>query len=1628
MIITRVTSTLVFLLALVLFTPIVRAQPPAEKEPLLRLEADGPTSFVTALAFDPQGETLYAAGYDKVVRVWTWDQKTKSFVLNRAATYRVPIGPELQGAINALAVSPDGNWLAAAGSGVVRKSAGFGVGGMIVPGRPRDDDMLLDEGRIYVYNTKTRNLTVLRGHKGMVLSMAFASSRADQPPTLVSSALEYDREPKAGIGSLRVWNVETGKELAAGTGQPNRDTRVGMAAWYTDAKPAELRVAYAWGDGILRVWDVSAGRLHDSTHDGLDGAKLDTQRTLNHNITVAWSDQRKTLTTGSLSEDGSRIRSWSIAPGKAPNAEEPPIRVFPVSKETRDMPRAMSLLSSKGNGQLDFTAVILRTDRTKGPESYSLRLIGLSGAGEAANIPLWEGGASLPVVVAAPNGKFLAVAGNDQHEIRLYNTADLFKDKKPVYQPLRSVGEEFLSAGFVRRGPDQLGLVLKVKADGRLISPPREPVPGELVFDFASRRLQTTTIFVPSPDPWSSVVAAVSFAKARWQADGPDLSDADVKLARNENGNDVITVRIGRDSKQITLGAKQRVTKCALLPVLAPPTAIKIPILAVAFTEGGLPRLYLYNASTGEQIRQYSGHTDPIRSLAFSSDGKLLVSAAEDQTVCVWSLTNLDRIVGHHGLLPGVAVKEGKGGVEVFDISDDSPARGKLAKGDIIEQIVDEKKAVKAIASPGTFYDAVFMLKPNETVTLRRVGKPAIELKVGQSIDERKPLFSLFVKRGTAQAWDWVGWNPVGFYESSSAAVENFIGWQINNADNPEKPSSFAGAPEYRKRFYREGILRLLATRGNLPAALKDWDAADRAKAGPSPKLLLYVRETNPVPDANGEIVVKQAPLTLVVDVDDVDPDRINWVRYRVEGEEGGLKELVAENDRSWSADLKRLLNKPGLYKVHARVRTKEAEPREWEKELLVRCGQDAPDEDRSALPSVVLHKPDNGLTIYDDGKGPPELEVQGALTPAVTPRDCKAFLLRNGEAIGDARIVDAKATSFSRQLKLVPGLNRIQVRFETDKGASITSEAIQVRFLRPPRALGFENNAALEAKPSEKALVDLSALMQSDLSLKKEFVRAQINARDFGADGISIEDLKAASWRVRLKNVPLDEGANEIRIWAGNDEGECRMAGALKLEYKPPKAVSPPVVEVIDPAKDTVVTEGELELRARITSPDLLTSVTLVREGNSPFSRQIPIDNKSRDNRGVLEVKVSVALAAGGNRLRLEAINEGGKSEDALVVTFLKKPVRLQIEYLVPKGTNDEKDRIKPKLLRNGKLYFKGAPRDECVVRGWVNWDQEKDDQLRGSHAVVVRAYVNGKRQRPVLLTPAASTERRRAFDVNVLLTEAENNVLEIELPELAQEASNPSEFYADCRKPNSKQYGHLLIVGTGKTKENTLIQNALRAIQGEELTNAEKGLREFKAAAFERGRIYPPLTGANITPDKVLTWLRYIRLEIDRRAGDGSANDVMLVYYEGNEAVTAEGHFLRTDRSRYEDDLNTSALTVSRLENYCSDMMGSQVLLLDVSRDDSIRAAAYDEDKDAVAKRPGRSYVSVFRCVSLLDHLDAPSNPILLASLQEATKSRARLGEVGKDVAERIKAPLHTEAIPKSQVVLPVGAGPGG
>src|SRR4051812_29650938 len=109
---------LIPLLLLLLPNTILAQQTPFDRRPVLCLKTDGPSAPVRALAFSPDGNTLYASGDDKVIHVWTRAGKGP-FVHEKV--YRMPLGPGSEGVVNALAVSSDGRWLAAGGLALVRE-------------------------------------------------------------------------------------------------------------------------------------------------------------------------------------------------------------------------------------------------------------------------------------------------------------------------------------------------------------------------------------------------------------------------------------------------------------------------------------------------------------------------------------------------------------------------------------------------------------------------------------------------------------------------------------------------------------------------------------------------------------------------------------------------------------------------------------------------------------------------------------------------------------------------------------------------------------------------------------------------------------------------------------------------------------------------------------------------------------------------------------------------------------------------------------------------------------------------------------------------------------------------------------------------------------------------------------------------------------------------------------------------------------------------------------------------------------------------------------------------------------------------------------------------------------------
>jgi len=54
----------------------------------------------------------------------------------------------------------------------------------------------------------------------------------------------------------------------------------------------------------------------------------------------------------------------------------------------------------------------------------------------------------------------------------------------------------------------------------------------------------------------------------------------------------------------------------------------------------------VWDSHTGKLVRSFRGHTGVVTSIAFSPDGRWLVSGSRDHTVKVWDLKELDEVPG----------------------------------------------------------------------------------------------------------------------------------------------------------------------------------------------------------------------------------------------------------------------------------------------------------------------------------------------------------------------------------------------------------------------------------------------------------------------------------------------------------------------------------------------------------------------------------------------------------------------------------------------------------------------------------------------------------------------------------------------------------------------------------------------------------------------------------------------------------------------------------------------------------------------------------------------------------------------------------------------------------------------
>ena len=593
--------------------PAVARQPlqmAGDREPVLRLQTRAPISQVTALSFSPDGGHLYATGWDKLVHVWSRDRGDARLRPNPAAAFRVNIGPGTSGYLNTLAISADGRWLAVAGQQVTATTSGFRQNGLIRPRSSFTQDDFREEGLIYVYSTQNRELRILRGHVGPVWGLAF--SPAPGSTHLVSLARE-ELEPKGAMGRVRVWDVATGQQILQ---RPWEFKQSGEEVWPSLAvqqigpELKDLHVAVTWGDNRLRIWNAGTGEIIDRESTASVASAF-----LPGSLNLVASEWPPLAT-----QSGGVLKHWTIA-----RDGQGKLQLFAASRQPGkiDMkpfrvPVALALFSSKPGGPVDHAAVavvkLVSAEQALKVTGHELVIANLV-TGGLINSPIALGSeGKRPCLSVSSVNRLLAVYPNENGRIAIHGLDDLLKNVAQPREVLNSDGIEVRAVAFAKNDKDDWGLLLGEERSGEPVSPRRAPVLNLSQGQMSLERAEWKPVPAPVRPGWSA-------AKGK-----PNT----VEVSIPSGARRVIPLE--------PLGKTHRYIEFALLPPLVPNG---VPLLAVASDVLGEQVLSLYHAGTGQRLRRCISHTEPVTSLAFSADGRLLVSAARDRTVCAWWLKDL---------------------------------------------------------------------------------------------------------------------------------------------------------------------------------------------------------------------------------------------------------------------------------------------------------------------------------------------------------------------------------------------------------------------------------------------------------------------------------------------------------------------------------------------------------------------------------------------------------------------------------------------------------------------------------------------------------------------------------------------------------------------------------------------------------------------------------------------------------------------------------------------------------------------------------------------------------------------------------------------------------------------------
>lgn len=836
-------------------------------EPVLRIDTGGHSSYVTSLAWSGDGDELLSAGWDKLVRVWRATE-AGPFANLPQRSLRLPIGPGPSGKFDALALSAAGRWLAIGGyASLSARAASFRDNGIELP---LSDVELLEQGVIYVFDREQKKLQRLEGHRGPVRQLLFATGR-DGVEQLLSAGFDRGTDQKPA-GSLRTWDVVQGRQLA-GVLLPELPThRPTLAAFPSTSSAGGLQVLAAMGSGKMYHWETSQPPQLRTYSDGIFNS-----------ILAAPAGQPWLLTaSGDSRTNAGQLQMWKVDKAGLPVRDSRRRVEFPPQGNEIYLPLSMALLSSRPQAAADRIAVALcvlqlNAGGNSRPERFELRVVSLpddaGNSREELRQQLWKidsGEIRVPAMSTSPTGKVLAVAGNPNHEIDIFEVDQLLSGQA---QPERLKGNSLTLSriDFVeRQGEIGLRLHEASRADVDAMS--------QAVFNFSGNRIEHV-------------------GNSSWEVRAPVHQGWSAVRSKN-NTNEVELRQAGVLQHTVEVPERHVLSAFALT---GPVGTSHAPLLILAAQFEGQPWLSIVDANDGRTKRVLTAHTEPISSLSVSADSQMLATTSSDQTIAVWDLSDVDALLKPRATMEGVALVTKTDVVEVNATQEGVEGTANLKPGDRLLGYLDAKHpdALQTWKSMEEVNLTLWEREAGSRITVRRRRgnvESDVDVTLQQAVDERKPLFQVMIASGDNPTdRSWIGWSPLGPFDASDRKMKKHLGWHFN-VHRPDTPVDFAPLDQYPD-LYQPGLLGKLVSQVGKVATVVPLVYLE-------PRMSLAVTALQDEHwNAEGTAILRAAPQALTVRItnEEFSHELVQSMQLRVNGKLAGS--FDRSQPSSWQID-----------------------------------------------------------------------------------------------------------------------------------------------------------------------------------------------------------------------------------------------------------------------------------------------------------------------------------------------------------------------------------------------------------------------------------------------------------------------------------------------------------------------------------------------------------------------------------------------------------------------------------------------------------------------------------------------------------------------------------------------------